>query len=99
MNQPQVSLCIKGGRCAPALPKEQIQKYKIQNTKIQKYKNTKIQKKGKVALRRREMARRAVKMAMDALDLGRVSFDHLLVTQPRIAQSREIHKDKNTQLH
>ena len=45
------------------------------------------------------MARRAVKMAMDALDLGRVSFDHLLVTQPRIAQSREIHKDKNTQLH
>ena len=68
----------------------------IQNTK---YKNTKTQKKGKVALRRREMARRAVKMAMDALDLGRVSFDHLLVTQPRIALSREIHKDKNTQLH
>ena len=69
----------------------------IQNTK---YENTKTQKKGKVALRRREMARRAVKMAMDALDLGRVSFDHLLVTQPRIAQSREIHKDKvllNTQ--
>ena len=35
---PQVSLCIKGGRCTPALPKEQIQKYKnTKNTKIQKY--------------------------------------------------------------